>query len=212
MKQTVFIVYAIFLFAPNVFAQNKVHVTVFYESLCPDSIRFIKNQLEPNYNNFAPFIDIEFIPFGKSKSFAQGNGIGFTCQHGPDECAGNKIHSCGLRASQTQAEQVEFVTCQMSYGVEGSDLCSEQARLPYEEILECYTSELGTRLQLDAEVKTKQLASPREMLSFVPTIIYNHQYDHEKQERSLFEFSKVLCREIKQISEQIPAVCAHLHL
>lgn len=52
--------------------------------------------------------------------------------------------------------------------------CAEQAGLPYEDILECYSSELGTRLQLDAEVKTKQLASPREMLSFVPTIVYNH--------------------------------------
>lgn len=45
----------------------QVHVTVFYESLCPDSIRFIKNQLEPNYQNFAQFIDIEFVPFGKSR-------------------------------------------------------------------------------------------------------------------------------------------------
>ena len=56
------------------------------------------------------------------QSFPQGDGVGFTCQHGPDECAGNKIHSCGLQAAQSQATQVEFVTCQMSYGVEGSDL------------------------------------------------------------------------------------------
>lgn len=112
--------------------------------------------------------------------------------------------------------------------------CSEQAKLPYEDILECYSGELGTRLQLDAEAKTKQLASPREMLSFVPTIIYDHvsklskssrrsgvlmifffqfqQYDNEKQERSLFEFSNVLCREIKSISDQIPSICAHLNL
>lgn len=56
------------------------------------------------------------------QSFPQGQGLGFTCQHGPDECSGNKIHSCGLNASPTQAAQVEFVTCQMSYGAEGSDL------------------------------------------------------------------------------------------
>lgn len=56
------------------------------------------------------------------KSHPQGNGVSFSCQHGADECAGNKIHSCGLREAQTQAAQVEFVTCQMSYGSEGSDL------------------------------------------------------------------------------------------
>lgn len=52
--------------------------------------------------------------------------------------------------------------------------CAEQAGLPYEQILECYSSDIGTQLQLDAEAKTKQLAEPREMLSFVPTIVYNH--------------------------------------
>lgn len=56
------------------------------------------------------------------QSFAKGDGVGFTCQHGPNECFGNKIHSCGVRASPDQATQVEFVSCQMSYGSEGSDL------------------------------------------------------------------------------------------
>lgn len=60
-----------------------------------------------------------FLPL---KSFLQGNSAAFTCQHGPDECSGNKIHSCGLNAAPSQAAQVEFVTCQMSYGAEGSDL------------------------------------------------------------------------------------------
>lgn len=46
---------------------QKVQVGVFYESLCPDSIRFVKNQLEPIYQDFNEFIQIDFIPFGKSK-------------------------------------------------------------------------------------------------------------------------------------------------
>lgn len=45
---------------------SQLHIGIYYESLCPDSIRFIKNQLEPEYRNFADFVDIEFIPFGKS--------------------------------------------------------------------------------------------------------------------------------------------------
>lgn len=32
---------------------------------------------------------------------------------------GNKIHSCGISAAQSEAAKVEFVTCQMSYGSEG---------------------------------------------------------------------------------------------
>lgn len=58
------------------------------------------------------------------QSITKGNLVDFTCQHGDEECSGNKIHSCGLELTQSQAQQVAFVTCQMSYGTEGSDLVS----------------------------------------------------------------------------------------
>lgn len=263
--------------------KKKVHIGIFYESLCPDSIRFIKYQLQPMYAEFEEFVDIDFVPFGKSRvsfivlnkrdcwhttfsfacitdtlnnllylliccaswslfflsiqSITKGNLIDFTCQHGDEECSGNKIHSCGLQLTQSQAQQVAFVTCQMSYGTDGSELvsfffcarleflsfswdarvfwgifeffsrfatfigdvfswfpndlvlwtkrrfiingvdffqCAEQAQLPHDELLKCFLSDVATRLQLEAEEKTKQLASPRPLLAFVPTIVYNH--------------------------------------
>lgn len=128
---------------------KKVHIGIFYESLCPDSIRFIKYQLEPIYADFDEFVDIDFVPFGKSRvrvtkhlinqsamnnvlvffriylqSLNTDKGIEFRCQHGEDECNGNKIHSCALQLARTQAQQVAFVTCQMSYGADGSELVS----------------------------------------------------------------------------------------
>lgn len=48
--------------------------------------------------------------------------IRFNCQRGPDECAGNKIHSCGLYFAETQAQRVEFVACQMNYGAQNTEL------------------------------------------------------------------------------------------
>lgn len=44
----------------------QVKVDIYYESLCPDSVRFISQQLQPLYNNFKKHLDITFIPFGKS--------------------------------------------------------------------------------------------------------------------------------------------------
>lgn len=67
---------------------------------------------------------IEFVLLLLLQSINKGSAIGFTCQHGDDECNGNKIHSCGLQLSQSQAQQVAFVTCQMSYGSDGSELVS----------------------------------------------------------------------------------------
>lgn len=45
----------------------QLNVAVYYESLCPDSLRFINEQLKPNWNSFAPYADLILIPFGKSQ-------------------------------------------------------------------------------------------------------------------------------------------------
>lgn len=39
---------------------------IYYESLCPDSIKFINSQLRPNYEAFKQNLEITFVPFGKS--------------------------------------------------------------------------------------------------------------------------------------------------
>lgn len=53
-------------FYHNLLQLSGVKVTVFYESLCPDSIRFIENQLLPNYDSLKEFITLDFVPFGKA--------------------------------------------------------------------------------------------------------------------------------------------------
>uniref|UniRef100_A0A1B0F9A4 Uncharacterized protein n=1 Tax=Glossina morsitans morsitans TaxID=37546 RepID=A0A1B0F9A4_GLOMM len=64
-----------------------LNVLVFYESLCPDSKRFMQNQLGPNYDELGDFIDIKLVPFANAKSVDDGKEI--VCQHGPAECLGN---------------------------------------------------------------------------------------------------------------------------
>lgn len=102
------------------FTNLQLHVGVYYESLCPDSILFIENQLLPNYKHFGDLIDIDFVPFGKSSSLVRADGIEFTCQHGRYECEGNRIQSCALTAASNRDSQMVFVACQMSRYAEPS--------------------------------------------------------------------------------------------
>lgn len=39
---------------------------VLYESLCPDSVRFMQQQLGPNYHDLQDYIDVTLVPFGKA--------------------------------------------------------------------------------------------------------------------------------------------------
>jgi len=45
----------------------KVKVDVYYETLCPDSIQFIRRQLYPTFNKIGEIMDITLIPFGKAE-------------------------------------------------------------------------------------------------------------------------------------------------
>lgn len=37
---------------------------VYYETLCPDSQNFIRDQLFPTYEKLGQYLKIEFIPYG----------------------------------------------------------------------------------------------------------------------------------------------------
>ena len=49
--------------------EEKVNITVYYESLCPDSIEFITAQLYPTYQSFEKYLNVEFIPFGNAEVY-----------------------------------------------------------------------------------------------------------------------------------------------
>lgn len=46
--------------------QDAIKVSVYYESLCPYSIRFITQQLYPNYYRFADNLNLDLVPYGKA--------------------------------------------------------------------------------------------------------------------------------------------------
>lgn len=44
----------------------QIKVDVYYESLCPDSQKYLTEQLYPNSKIFAEQLDVKLIPYGKS--------------------------------------------------------------------------------------------------------------------------------------------------
>ena len=45
---------------------NRVKISVYYESLCPDSVDFITGQLSTAFSEVNQKMEIELIPFGKA--------------------------------------------------------------------------------------------------------------------------------------------------
>lgn len=69
--------------------------------------------------------------------------------------------------------------------------CAESVGVQYPEVSQCYYGGLGTQLQLEAERITHKIARPYP--KFVPTIVYNHVFDQNLQDRSIEDFKGVLC-------------------
>ncbi|XP_067615203.1 GILT-like protein 1 [Eurosta solidaginis] len=185
LPQIMFSVSARAQFAPRV-DSNKLDVTILYESLCPDSIRFMSKQLAPSYGKLNANLNVNLVPFGKSRSVNYGSE--FYCQHGPAECSGNRLQTCVLSQESTQDQRVRFAICQMvTRDKQNVDECTDQVGLN-NDISNCVDTALGTQLQLMAEHVTQQY-SP----SFVPTIVYDGVFNQQLQDASLNDFFGTVC-------------------
>ena len=93
---------------------NKLKIDVIYESLCPESIRFLKETLEKTIQikDYDRYVNIQLWPYGNAyqlKSKYTGKWL-FRCQHGPNECYGNIVQTCG-KYYLNQDDFLHFAVC-----------------------------------------------------------------------------------------------------
>ncbi|XP_026466749.1 uncharacterized protein LOC113370293 [Ctenocephalides felis] len=50
-----------------------LNITILYESLCPDSVDFFMEQLQPAWSSLAPYTNFTYVPFGKAYCFKKVN-------------------------------------------------------------------------------------------------------------------------------------------
>merc|ERR1712020_133332 len=80
---------------------------VVYESLCPYSRQFIREEVHPAYTTLS-----EFFAYGGASTHGNAeDGYTFDCQHGPRECAGNIVQGCTVHHIADMMMQVELLNC-----------------------------------------------------------------------------------------------------
>ncbi|XP_037945782.1 GILT-like protein 1 [Teleopsis dalmanni] len=197
----------------------KVPVTIYYESLCPDSAKFINEQVYPAMKTeLKDHLDITLVPFGKSQYSTQGPDVLFTCHHGPNECYGNKVHACAIELIQANSYQTEFtresltldfVNCMMKVGKNFPDnvypgaRCARENHIStWENIQQCANSTDGSALLKKQGDATNNFQNP---LVSVPTVVFKQQYDAKVSERAQSAFLQTGC---KYVPQPQPKICA----
>jgi len=187
-------------------AADPVYVEVYYESLCPDSKAFIANQLWPTYQLVPEILTVVFVPFGFSNYTPNGDTYDFTCQHGPDECYGNKIHACALNYYPNNVDNVPFISCSMAANdtVAASEGCADTYGLNWQDIYGCANADLGGQL-LEANGVVTLGLDPE--MTWVPWIVLNHQFTVENEILSQTNFLKLACDTYQAGGGVLPAGC-----
>ncbi|XP_046982049.1 gamma-interferon-inducible lysosomal thiol reductase-like [Schistocerca americana] len=150
-----------------------VDVAVYYETLCSDSRNFIIQQLLPSYLNGPQLLNVTLIPYGKAQTRLTPWGYVFTCQHGPTECQGNKIHACAAVIVQDKEQQLRFVECMIRNDTvpeAAGQECASKLNITWRPILQCSRGLEGTGLLKRCGDATHSLDPS---LTFVPTVTLN---------------------------------------
>ncbi|CAL8108584.1 unnamed protein product [Orchesella dallaii] len=90
-----------------------ITVSVYYEILCPDSKHFILKQLIPVWRKYINHLNVRLVPFGKGNVAERSGTYQFTCQHGAEECHGNKLHACLIENYGNASIQMDVIGCSM---------------------------------------------------------------------------------------------------
>jgi len=184
---------------------NKLTISIYYEILCPDSKHFILNQLLPVYKKFGgELLSLRFVPFGKGKVQRGGDGGGYqlSCQHGPEECHGNKLHACLTSNLKNDSLSLQIISCSMErykLWAATTDSITKVTREcvkkyvngadDHDSIMFC---EKGDELLAGHGYETLGL---KPSASFIPTIGVDGSLSNQRQ--ILRDFNSVICDKLK---------------
>ena len=117
-----------------------MRVALYEEALCPYCHEFMANAFDATYNASCVMSTMvstwEIIPWGNAKMAGDGT---ITCQHGANECKGNRLQACAQAHNTNLSVQMDLFRCVgEAYPNSVTDLqaCAEEAGMAWAPIRE----------------------------------------------------------------------------
>ncbi|XP_061368256.1 gamma-interferon-responsive lysosomal thiol protein-like [Gastrolobium bilobum] len=182
-------------------ANQKVNLSVYYESLCQSCETFIIKNLGDIFNNdLIDILNLQLVPWANAHINNTNNSI--SCQNGPDECELNSLAACALNIWPKVDKHYGLIVCFEFLAIDGRNKnwldCLDQLGLPKEPILNCFNSGNGTELGKKYINETSQLQPPH---SFVPWVVVNNQ----PIGKDYANFTYYVCKAYRGVA--VPAGC-----
>lgn len=197
---SIFIIYSITLNIYSSLSLRKIQtkstlpkIDVLIESLCPDSVKFIKNSFKTYFSNkdYGKLANVQFYPFGNGKEWKEGDKWKFECQHGENECYGNLIQTCALRKLQKE-KAFNLMVCHYENIMNNDqdfDKTTKQCLSNEEDRNIVYTCVKGD----EGNVFQHEVAQRSKDHKFIPWVFVNGEYDRTKEREMQDNMVKFLC-------------------
>ncbi|RZF49218.1 hypothetical protein LSTR_LSTR010948 [Laodelphax striatellus] len=188
---------------------KKVAVTVYYESLCPDSMKFVVEQLYPTWMTLSQYMDLTLVPFGRANNDFNGSdaSVGLRME------MLLKVASHATKLLLSVASTVAFrsivvllkvlslgSTLFFWTGVKQLSCASSIGMTDYTPIEKCVTDE-SDMLFVAMGNKTMEL---KPKLESVPAIAFKNEYKPSEQSKYRSDFKMAVCN---MIMGDKPAAC-----
>ncbi|KAJ8723214.1 hypothetical protein PYW08_003126 [Mythimna loreyi] len=173
---------------------GKIKVTIGTSARCSDAVAFISNHLGEAYSLYGKFLDIEFVPWGRS-SFSDGVIVSPF-----NDVWTNRLHRCVLNMlKDNQAAQVHYMTCEFRSPLPSqqqySYACAQAVGLSLIDVDYC-----NVNPQLDDLDKKAQEAAVAPMrpvseggINFVPYIVFNDNIHRPTHDEARVRFTSMIC-------------------
>ncbi|CAG7828493.1 unnamed protein product [Allacma fusca] len=175
--------------------QTKLKVSVYYETLCPFTKHFMKKQLFPVYAKMPEYLNLDFVPYGNTKTKTRNGTVNYRCPHGRWECFGNKLHACVISLLEPEvSNRLIYCTMTQRWPPTAGPRCASKHNVSFALIKHCAESEVGTLLMRQNEARTKAL---KPTLAGVPWVTIDDVWRKSDDDRIDFHFLEVVCKHLR---------------
>ncbi|XP_030371150.1 GILT-like protein 3 [Scaptodrosophila lebanonensis] len=173
-------------------AVPKLPIAIHYEALCPDSKYFIRRQLyyALEENNWWPYVDLKLLPFGKAGLYnnTELGVLQVFCQHGEPECELNAVHACIIE-THTVKNSFRLIHCMLRSYSNRINECAARLQLDTGAAKQCKAARSNAEILMPYGQQTLPL-----QLSFVPSIVFDNEFEPYEQNYIRYNFDTSLCR------------------
>ncbi|KAE8361304.1 hypothetical protein BDV27DRAFT_160818 [Aspergillus caelatus] len=133
-------------------ATRKVPFEVHIESRCPDARDCLQKLVAPAYWQVEDKVDFRISYVGEVWEKPRRE---VTCQHGMNECKGNKLLVCSEKHADSIGDALDFNTCVLSDYERVPDEglikeCAQEHNIDYQQISDCANREEGLELLISS--------------------------------------------------------------